>query len=82
MIRCDGETISPNKTYSGKRVLELLDVSYKNGYNRGVQDQLNKAIDDANIAYQKGFNNGRDAAAPKLARLRELLLDILQDDAP
>lgn len=79
MIRCDGETISPDKTYTGKRVLELLDVSYKNGYNRGVQDQHNRTIDDANIAYQKGFNNGRDAAAPKLAKLRELLLDILQD---
>ena len=78
MIRCDGETISQNKTYTGKRVLELLDVSYKNGYNRGVQDQYNKTIDDANIAYQKGFNNGRDAAAPELSKLRELLLDILQ----
>lgn len=40
-IRIDGKTIRPDETYSGREVLHLLDVSFKNGQNNGKTELSN-----------------------------------------
>jgi hypothetical protein len=77
VIRCDGETISEKKTYSGKRVLELLDISYQNGYRRGTEEACAKLTIVENAAYRKGYQNGHDNAVDEIAQLKSALLGIL-----
>lgn len=77
MIRCDGETISEKKTYSGKRVLELLDISFQNGYRRGVEETHGKLTDAEILGYRRGYQNGHDNAVDEIAQLKSALLGIL-----
>ena len=77
MIRCDGETISEKKTYSGKRVLELLDISYQNGYRRGMEEAREKLASVEIVAYRKGYQNGHDSAVDEIAQLKSALLGVL-----
>ena len=77
MIRCDGETISEKKTYSGKRVLELMNASYQNGYRRGLEEAREKTVDAEVTAFNTGYQNGHDNAVAEIAQLKNALLGIL-----
>ena len=76
-IRCDGETIAPDKTYSGKRVLELMDASYRNGYYSGSKIERDKMTRASEETYKDGYKDGYNDGAAELAQLKELLLKII-----
>ena len=55
-IRIDGKTIRPDETYSGREVLHLLDVSFKNGQNNG-KTELSKLLDEQNADLQSDLDS-------------------------
>lgn len=51
-IRIDSKTIVPDKSYSGKEVLRLLDISFKNGQRNAKMEMLrhpDSQIDDLRV---------------------------------
>lgn len=76
-IRIDGETIDPRRTYRGDRVLELLNISYKNGYDSGYRKGRDEGAQDAGNAYVRGRTDGRIEASKDLESLRTALKRIL-----
>lgn len=73
-LRVGGETIDPKKQYSGSRVIELLNISYNNGYNSGKRDH------DSSLqtAYTGGYKAGYEEASADLMQLKELLTKLLE----
>ena len=49
-IRVCGITVSADKSYSGKEVINLLKISFENGNRRGLLE--------ADTQYQRGFSDG------------------------
>ena len=77
IIRCDGETISKEKTYSGKRVLELLNASYQHGYRRGLKEAQEKSTHAETTAFCKGYKDGYDTGIEEVKQLKNALSNIL-----
>lgn len=76
-LRIDGETIDPDKTYTGRRVLELVRVSFNNGIYHA-----NRALaQDKQAAYDHGYQAGYSEASSDLNDLRSLLRKILMEEA-
>lgn len=75
-LRVDGETIDPNKTYSGRRVLELIKVSFNNGIFHANRD----IIHDRQEAYARGYQDGRRDADNDIKTLRRLLRKLIMED--
>ena len=76
-LRVGGETIDPKKQYSGSRVLELLDISFNNGYNKGKRDCDELARVAHHDGYTIGYEKGYSEASTELVQLKELLKRLL-----
>ena len=55
-IRVDGKTIRPDETYSGREVLHLLDVSFKNGQRNG-RAELSKLLAEKDYELKTSFDS-------------------------
>lgn len=81
-LRVGGETIDPKKQYSGSRVIELLGISYNNGYNSGKRehnDLIQAAyIDRYKVGYKAGYKAGCEETSADLTQLKELLARLLE----
>lgn len=75
-LRVDGETIDPNKTYTGKRVLELVRVSF----NNGIYHAKWNLEQDKRAAYDLGYQAGYSEASRDFDALRSLLRKILKEE--
>lgn len=80
-IRLDGETIDPKKCYSGARVIELLNASYSNGYNRAKRELDRAFADNYRNGYCNGHRDGYSEASEDLAQLKKLLSKLLGLDS-
>lgn len=76
-IRVDGETISPDKTYSGKRVIALCNASFKNGVYSGRKEAECENDSISAEAWKAGYENGYKAASIDLMELQKLLRRII-----
>lgn len=76
-LRVDGETIDPDKTYTGRRVLELVKVSF----NNGIYHAKRTTEQDKQTAYERGYQAGYSEASSDLNALRSLLRKILMEEA-
>lgn len=72
-LRVGGETIDPKKQYSGSRVIELLGISFSNGYNKGKMECDKLARVAHHDGYTIGYKNGYSEASTELAQLKRLL---------
>lgn len=61
-MRVTGETISSDDTYSGSKVIKLLEVSFNNGKAAGRLEASTKSESELQKKYQEGFNDGKIAA--------------------
>lgn len=80
-LRVNGETIDPNKTYTGSHVLELVKVSFNNGIyhvSRTLERDKQAAYDSG---YSRGYQAGYCEASRDLDALRSLLRKILMEEA-
>lgn len=75
-LRIDGETIEPKMMYSGRRLIELVNISYENGCKKAESETANKLQEK----YMEGYKSGYRAASEDLAQLRELLSTILKGE--
>lgn len=76
-LRVDGETIDPDKTYTGRRVLELVKVSFNNGIYHA-----NRTLErDNQAAYDRGYQAGYHEASSDFITLQSLLRKILMEEA-
>lgn len=73
-LRIDGETISPEKLYSGKRVIELLRVSFENGKAYGALTEQ----ESIKTAHDAGYKEGYLAASEDLKDLSTILKRIME----
>ena len=73
-LRIDGETISPEKSYSGKRVIELLRVSFENGKAYGALTEQ----ESIKTAHDVGYKEGYLAASEDLKDLSTILKRIME----
>lgn len=82
-LRIDGKTIDPKKQYSGREVIELLNVSYANGYNkarREVEEKIESSYTNGyKCGYDKGYDHGYNCAPEDLKQLKILLNKILKN---
>ena len=69
-LRVDRETIDPRKTYRGDRVLELIEVSFNNGYSKGIREKQSSE-------YRRGYDDGFNEAGAELNALKAVLKNIL-----
>lgn len=76
-LRVDGETIDPDKTYTGRRVLELVKVSF----NNGIYHANRALVQDKQAAYDRGYQAGYSEASNDFNALRSLLHKILMEEA-
>lgn len=76
-LRVDGETIDPDKTYTGRRVLELVRVSF----NNGIYHANRALVQDKQAAYDLGYQAGYSEASSDFNALRSLLRKILMEEA-
>lgn len=76
-IRVDGETISPDKTYSGKRVIALCNAAFENGVYRGRKEAERENDSISTEAWKTGYKNGYEAASADLLELQKLLRRII-----
>lgn len=67
-MRVTGETISSDDTYSGSKVIKLLEASFNNGKAAGWMEASTKSESELQKKYQEGFNDGKKAAAHFLSR--------------
>lgn len=72
-LRVGGETIDPKKQYSGSKVINLLNISYGNGYSSGKKGQDNSI----QAAYSDGYKAGYEEASADLIQLKELLVRLI-----
>ena len=79
-LRMNGETIDPKKSYSGAKVVELLNESYNNGYNRAKRELAKELEDSYKRGYLNGYDDGYDKASDDLAQLKKLLSNLLDLD--
>lgn len=75
-IRVNGETIEPDKTYTGSHVLELLRVSF----NNGIYHASRSSARDEQAAYDRGYQAGYCEASRDLNALRSLLRKIMMEE--
>lgn len=75
-LRVDGETIDPDKTYTGRRVLELVKVSF----NNGIYHANRTLSQDKQVAYDRGYQAGYNEASSDFNDLRSLLRKILMEE--
>ena len=61
-MRVTGETISSDDTYSGSKVIKLLEASFNNGKAAGWLEASTKSESEFQKKYQEGFNDGKKAA--------------------
>lgn len=80
-MRVAGETISSDDTYSGSKVIKLLEASFNNGKAAGWLEASTKSESELQKKYQEGFNDGKIAAEQEyhdviaaLSTLRDYLL--------
>lgn len=80
-MRVTGETISSDGTYSGSKVIKLLEASFNNGKAAGWLEASTKSESELQKKYQEGFNDGKIAAEQEyrdviaaLSTLRDYLL--------
>jgi hypothetical protein len=80
-MRVSGETISSDDTYSGSKVIKLLEASFNNGKAAGWVEASTKSESELQKKYQEGFNDGKIAAEQEyrdviaaLSTLRDYLL--------
>lgn len=84
-MRVTGETISSDDTYSGSKVIKLLEASFNNGkaagWAAGWLEASTKSESELQKKYQEGFNDGKIAAEQEyrdviaaLSTLRDYLL--------
>lgn len=80
-MRVSGETISSDDTYSGSKVIKLLEASFNNGKAAGWLEASTKSESELQKKYQEGFNDGKIAAEQEyrdviaaLSTLRDYLL--------
>ena len=75
-IRVGGVTVSADKSYSGKEVINLLKISFENGNRRGLLE--------ADKQYQRGFSDGYSKgyteASSDFSELRNILQKILNSN--
>ena len=76
-LRVGGETIEAGKTYSGRKVIELLNISHNNGYNKARAQIVSDAQKKYTEGYDRGYSAGYNEASADLAELRALLSKIL-----
>ena len=62
-LRLNGETIDPKKCYSGAKVIELLNESYSNGYNRAKRESDQALANSYQNGYRNGHRDGYDEAS-------------------
>ena len=77
-LRIDGETIEPKMMYSGRRLIELANISYENGRKKAESETANKLQEKYMEGYKSGYASGYREASEDLAQLRELLSKILK----
>lgn len=75
-LRIDGETIEPKMMYSGRRLIELVNISYENGRKKAESEIANKLQEKYMEGYKSGYASGYREASEDLAQLRELLSKI------
>lgn len=80
-VRIDGETICADKQYCGKRVLELCNASFNNGFYAGGKAARQLDNDKLEAAKQAAFLEGYKQGAAELMELKRLLNNILGGDA-
>lgn len=80
-MRVTGETISSDDTYSGSKVIKLLEASFNNGKAAGWLEASTKSESELQKKYQEGFNDGKIAVEQEyrdviaaLSTLRDYLL--------
>lgn len=79
-IRVNGETIEPDKTYTGRHVLELLRVSFNNGIYHASRSSAHDEQAAYDRGYQAGYQVGYCEASKDLSDLRSLLRKILMEE--
>lgn len=52
-IRCGGETLPNDKTYTGREVYRLVQISYENGYIKGQRESEPVVIQDSSAEAAK-----------------------------
>ena len=77
-LRIGGETIEPKMMYSGRRLIELVNISYENGRKKVEAEIANKLQEKYMEGYESGYAFGYRDASEDLAQLRELLSKILK----
>ena len=89
-LRIGGKTIDPKKQYNGREVIELLNVSYANGFNKARREieketrLLAKPYDDGynngyKCGYNEGYGHGYNCASEDLKQLKILLNRMLKN---
>ena len=78
-LRINGETISSDKTYSGARVLGLINISYLNGQKNGRKECNADIENKLRAEYNKGYKIGYEEASDDLIKLKEILSKIIGD---
>lgn len=79
-LRIDGETIEPKMMYSGRRLIELVNIAYENGHKKAESETANKLQEKYMEGYKSGYKSGYSAASEDLVQLRELLSTILKGE--
>lgn len=76
-LRVDGMTVEPNRTYSGKQVIRLCNVSFENGMRRFklTQTDIAQALQEA---YARGYQEGKQARSDEITGVLEAL-KVLKD---
>ena len=77
-LRIDGETIEPKMMYSGRRLIELANISYENGRKKAESEIANTLQEKYMEGYKSGYASGYREASKDLAQLRKLLSKILK----
>ena len=60
--RVGGETISPDETYPGTKVLKLMDISFANGRAAGIRAVELRNETQLRKSWEDGYEEGKRAA--------------------
>ena len=60
--RIGGETIAPDVTYPGTKVLKLLDISFANGKAAGIREVESHNEAELRKSWENGYEEGKRAA--------------------
>ena len=73
-VRVGGITVEATQTYSGAVVIQLLKTSFENGCGHASADMEK----EFRRGYDAGFAAGKEETGRTLAKLREVLQEVLE----